>query len=194
MKYAMITLIAAIFTFTTAATAQTRNTTVTNAFTGKAHSPLVISGNAEEFKNISPELIALNNSGVENALRGNYGEAINAFRQMVFKAPALPQARYNLATTLAYDKQYDEAIRIFRDVIASNPDYAPAHANLGETLYKIGSFAESIKSFRQALRLNPTDANTMVNLGSSLHKEKGYQEALRWFDTAKFGSMSIARR
>lgn len=168
MKYAMIFIIV-VFTLTTAA--QTQHEAITNGFTEKNHLPLMISHGAKEFKNVSPEIIALNNSGVKNALLGNYREAINAFRQIMSKVPELPQVRYNLGTTLTYNKQYDEAIRILRDVIADNPDFASAHANLGETLYKNGSFTESIKSLRQALKLNPSDTSAMVNLGS-----------LRWFN------------
>lgn len=135
-------------------------------------------------KKIDAQLVRMNNSAVDKALKGNYQEAISAFREVITRAPELAEPRLNLGIWLGTGKQYDEAIKVLSELTAMKPDYANAHAALGEIFYKKGLLKECIGELRLAYKLDSSNLIVLINLAQSLFEIKEYREALALFETA----------
>jgi predicted O-linked N-acetylglucosamine transferase (SPINDLY family) len=115
---------------------------------------------------------AHNNLGNALAGKGQFDEAIAAYRHAIVLRPNYAEAYNNLGNALKAEGQFDEAIAACRQAIALRPDYAEAHNNLGNALAANGEVDEAIAVFGQTIALNSRLPEAQNNLGNAL-KEKG---------------------
>ena len=115
---------------------------------------------------------------------GQYGEAIESYKQAIQINPQDAHVHNNLC--LAYGKfgRYEEAVKSCRQAIQLKPDLAEAHNNLGWSYHRLGRYAEAIDSCKQAIRLMPDFAMAHYNLGNQYFALKKYEEAAESYKQA----------
>ncbi len=102
--------------------------------------------------------------GVASANRGQFDEAIAAFREALEIKPDYVEARNNLGAALQSQGRIDEAMVQYRTALEIKPDYARVYYNLGTVLAGRGRFDEALAQFQRALELKPDDADAQNNL------------------------------
>ncbi|CAN5316891.1 hypothetical protein BH11PSE11_BH11PSE11_37980 [soil metagenome] len=115
---------------------------------------------------------------------GRLIDAVAAYRQVLTRKPALPQAHYNLAIALEGLNRFDEAIASYRNAIAHDPGYAEAHNNLGNLFHNHARLDEARDAYGRALSINPRLTQAQFNLGLVLQKQNQFDLAVRHFQAA----------
>src|SRR5688500_64630 len=73
--------------------------------------------------------------------RGEVAKALELYQETIKLAPALFQAKYQLALAClatATPERVQEAVLLLKEVVALQPDFARAHATLGSALARTG--------------------------------------------------------
>ncbi len=89
--------------------------------------------------------------------RGNYAEAMRAFREAVSRGPGDALAHYNLGLTLIKTGSATEGLDHLQEAVRLDPEYRDAHFNLGGLLADAGRMAEAESHFASALAIDPAD-------------------------------------
>jgi tetratricopeptide (TPR) repeat protein len=84
---------------------------------------------------------------------GEYGKAIESFKQASLLDSIAPGAYYNMGVAYIELGQQDEALRSFKEAIRLQPEYPAAYYNLGISQATAGQDKEALEAFKQALRL-----------------------------------------
>ncbi len=127
----------------------------------------------------TPEFVY--NYGVSLLREKKYGEAAEAFRRVVDKAPQMGQAWQALATSLRLAGSYDEAADAYRHALEFGDD-PKLHFNLAFSLSRSGDQDEAIAQYRRAIELDPTFSEAHYNLSRLLIQAGRYEEALTALD------------
>ena len=105
-------------------------------------------------------------SGTDAYERGEYTEALEAFRRAAADDPGRPEAHYNAGITLHQLEEYKlaaaETVRSFP--IDDPTDAAHAYYNLGSHYVLLGQFDDAFSALRQSLLLDPNDRDAKHNL------------------------------
>ncbi len=105
-----------------------------------------------------------------NALknRGEFNEAIEAFKKAILIKPDYAVAYNNMGNTLNEQGKLDKAIELFNKAIYFKPDYAEAYYNLGSALQVQGKHDEAIDNYRKSITLKPNYPDAHKNLSLAL--------------------------
>lgn len=118
--------------------------------------------------------------GLEYYQNAQLENAIVAFRDCLSRDPVFPNARYNLAVTLADAEELDEAIKQLRHVAKEEPERAEVYNALGTALSRRDQHLKAIVAYGQAIALRCEYAEAHFNLGTILLKtgdyRRGWQE------------------
>lgn len=87
--------------------------------------------------------------------RGQFAQAMAAYRRAIQDQPGLAQAHNNLANALVQSGDLDAAVNSYRKAIALDPNLAEAHHNLGAILQRLGRWEESARAYQEAGGCNP---------------------------------------
>ena len=88
--------------------------------------------------------------------RGQFEEAVTAYRRAVEIKPGVAQLHCNLALALTQIGSIDEAIAACGRALELQPDTPRRlHNNLGVALARVERFAEAARAYRRALELKP---------------------------------------
>jgi tetratricopeptide (TPR) repeat protein len=96
---------------------------------------------------------------------GRYGEAIEAFRQVVGMHLNSFMAWYYLGASLVAERRYAEAIEPLRISLDLQPDYVQGHLALGDAYLKQGETDEARACYLRVLDLQPNYAAAHDGLG-----------------------------
>ncbi|MFQ5763795.1 MAG: tetratricopeptide repeat protein, partial [Rhodospirillales bacterium] len=103
---------------------------------------------------------------------GRTAEAETAFRAVLEKSPAHPDALHFLGL-LQYQKgNADEAVTLIDEAIAADGDSPIYAVNLGKVLVDLERLGEAEEAFRRALRLQPDEAELHFLLGETLRPRR----------------------
>lgn len=106
---------------------------------------------------------------------GQYGKAIEAYRQALEIRPNFFRVHNNLGLSFQATNQYEAAEESFRQAISIEPGYIEAHFNLGRLLQIRGLPSDAAKCYQQALSFDPRNAQAASNLGIA-QEEMGFIE------------------
>jgi tetratricopeptide (TPR) repeat protein len=117
-------------------------------------------------------------------------EAEQQFRRALALDPKYTDARYNLASVEANNKQWSAAAADFKAVLDSNPNHKNAQERLGEVLYMwgdelsdLGDREQAAEHYREALVFRPYDPDLHFQLAASLAQLGRLNEAKTEFET-----------
>jgi tetratricopeptide (TPR) repeat protein len=98
--------------------------------------------------------IGISDEGRKHYVAGEYGKAINAFKENVKKRPTA-EAFFNLG--LAYGKigQQEKEIDAYNEALKLNPNKPELYFNVGTVYNDKGNRDEAIRALKQAIRLRP---------------------------------------
>ncbi|MCY2962468.1 MAG: tetratricopeptide repeat protein, partial [Planctomycetota bacterium] len=122
--------------------------------------------------------------GVSFSRKGQWDDAIAAYRTAISISPKAAGAYINLGVDLAKLGKLDEAVEALRTAAKLNPTDVISRSNLGEILRRQGKTEEAITEFQAALALDPSDAVGRVNYGIVLWDVGRSEEALVEFRAA----------
>ncbi len=101
------------------------------------------------------QVVALTGLGYAYYQKGDYLEAVSAFKNALAQDPHYAQAHLMLGETyVALDKN-ELAITEFRQALKAAPDYARAQYDLGLAFRRQGDNAKAMEAFREVVRLAP---------------------------------------
>ena len=116
--------------------------------------------------------------------KGQYDEAIAAWKELVATNPDDTRIHNNLGAALALRGRYVEAIPEYEKALELNPQYHAIHNNLGRALLAAGRPDEAILSFEKGLQYYPESAELHDHLGLALASRGRIDEAESEFDKA----------
>ncbi len=104
--------------------------------------------------------------GTDAYERGDYAEALEAFRRAAADDPARPEPHYNAGIALHQLEEYELAVsQTVRSFPIDDPrDAAHAYYNLGSHYVLLGQLDDAFSAFRQSLLLDPNDRDAKYNL------------------------------
>src|SRR5205809_2165109 len=83
--------------------------------------------------------------------KGQFVEALAAFRQCVALDPTFPNARYNLGVALGDAEQYEEALACLQQVTEAEPERAEAYNSLGYLASCQGRPRQAVAHYERAI-------------------------------------------
>jgi tetratricopeptide (TPR) repeat protein len=120
--------------------------------------------------------------GVSFALRGEFKEALEFYKDAAEKKPGDADALYGLGHCYAGLDQTVEAIEAYSQVIRNNPEDPSAHFTLGSYYSQIGRSEEAIASFREALKIDSEFAPARYEMGALLGRLGRMEEAIAAYE------------
>jgi tetratricopeptide (TPR) repeat protein len=127
--------------------------------------------------------------GIAYGMKGEYDQAIEAFRKALELKPDLYEAWYNLGLAYRAKGEYDRAIEAYLKALELKPDAHEAWNDLGVAYGMKGEHDRAIEAFRKALELKPDAHEAWYNLGVaylaiSLKALRNEEMALRYYENA----------
>ena len=101
--------------------------------------------------------------------------AIDRYRRLLRRHPAIPIAHNSLGNLLQERDQWQEAIACYEAALTHDPRYTSAYFNLGRALLHVNDLVRAEHALRQAAALAPNDAQVRSRLARAL-VELGRQE------------------
>ena len=131
---------------------------------------------------------ALNELGTAHSVRGQYAEAIDAFRRAIELRPGWAMARYNAADAYRSNRQWDLALAEYRAILERPGDYAGSlyrvHAGMGHVYENAGRLDEAVTAFRQALISKPDYYPGRIALGNVYFQQRRLESAIAEYEEA----------
>ncbi len=103
--------------------------------------------------------------GEVEAARGNYSQALAAYRQAAVLDPRSGEYQLDYATELALHSNPSEALKIFSAGVKSFPDSANWWMGLGGCYYLVGKYKEAAETLLHASQLAAGNSNVYAMLG-----------------------------
>ena len=122
--------------------------------------------------------------GEAHERRGNYGEAVRAYRRVLARNPDTALAHASLAITLANQGLLPRAEAHARRAVALDPRDAESWNNLGGIRARRGDLAGAIENYERALTLRPRLASAHNNFGVALRTRGELAAAREHFERA----------
>ncbi len=110
---------------------------------------------------------ALNNLGVVLNEEGQYGQAVEVFKEGLGIDPKNVIATYAMAQALVNLKRYDEAIEMARKAIEINPDEAGGHRALADAAFAKGDYQTASDEYRYLTQADADDDEAHQNLAKA---------------------------
>jgi tetratricopeptide (TPR) repeat protein len=110
---------------------------------------------------------ALFQAGLTAQQRGDYGLAIQQYRQVVKLAPRELPAWINLGVALVQEGQFAEGIEAYRSALAIDPKNRQARLFLGLAFFKQGDGAGAAREFEELSKADPKNLRLATLLGAS---------------------------
>ena len=110
---------------------------------------------------------ALNNLGVVLNEEGQFGEAVEVFKEGLAIDPKNVIATYAMAQALVNLKRYDEAIEMARKAIELNPDEAGGHRALADAAFAKGDYQTASDEYRYLTQADSDDDEAHQNLAKA---------------------------
>ncbi|MCI0421714.1 MAG: tetratricopeptide repeat protein [Acidobacteria bacterium] len=112
----------------------------------------------------------------------NYGEAVEAYRRAISRAPHFPAAWFNLGNALRLLGQADMAAEAYREASTQDAGMAAAWYNLADVQEEQGKIWEAVSSLQSALQACASYADAHFNLALCYEKLEQRREAKRHWE------------
>lgn len=119
-----------------------------------------------------------NRLGYVRFQRGNYPEALAAWRRVIELVPDSLRGRMNVAVALLRLNRFDEALVESQYVVSRQPN-AEAYWNVGTILYFLGRDDEAIDALERAVAMSPENPVSWGNLGNVCRQVPGREPRAR---------------
>lgn len=96
-----------------------------------------------------------NELGVAYRQKGNFSEAVSAYRAGLARDPENPVLMKNLGDTHFLNKEYPLAAEQYQKALQSNPRFQQAHSGLGMAHYQMQKYPQALEEFEIVLKLDP---------------------------------------
>lgn len=122
------------------------------------------------------------NEGLDRAAEGNYGAAVERFREARTLDPSFADASFNLA--IAYGKlgEHGAAVRILRPLVAASPGSAAYRYALGAAWFAAGDLEAAGTVFADLLAREPGHRGALFSLAAVCERAGRREEALRRYE------------
>ena len=104
---------------------------------------------------------------VDAQKRGDYGDAVRQYRELVKVTPGLLPAWVNLGVSLVQMGRYQDAVQSYRTALALDPHNRQIEFYLALAYFKSGDAANASREFEELLRSDPTDIRAATLLAAS---------------------------
>ena len=104
--------------------------------------------------------------------------AIDLYRRLLRRHPAIPIAHNSLGNMLQDRGEWQEAIACYEAALAHDPRYASAYFNLGHALLLVNDLIRAEHFLRQAAALAPDDAQVRARFARALSEVGRQDEAM----------------
>ena len=104
--------------------------------------------------------------------------AIDLYRRLLRRHPAIPIAHNSLGNLLQERDQWQGAIACYEAALAHDSRYTSAYFNLGHALLHVNDLVRAEHCLRQAAALAPGDAYVRSRLARALIEQGGQEEAM----------------
>ena len=122
--------------------------------------------------------------GAANAGLGQFGAAIDSYRQALKIKPDFAEAYNNMGIAQQDKGDINGAITSYKQAIRLQPSYANAYNNMGNALREKGDLEAAINSYKCAIKLKPDDANVYNNMGNARRDEGNLEVAIESYKQA----------
>jgi tetratricopeptide (TPR) repeat protein len=119
--------------------------------------------------------IGISDTGRKFYVVGEYGKAIEAFKEQILKNPLSAEAYFNLGLSYSKTGQYDKEIEAYEEAVKLNPKKPELHYNLGIVYNDIGNKQKAVSVLKEAIRLRYDYLKAHYNI-CKIYAEIGDQE------------------
>ncbi|MDR0603621.1 MAG: tetratricopeptide repeat protein [Bacteroidales bacterium] len=116
--------------------------------------------------------------------KGEYDNAIDAYKKTIALKPEDAAAYNNLGNAFDNKGEYDNAIDAFKKAIALKPETAETYYNLGNAYDNKGEYDNAIDAFKKSIALKPETAVVYYNLGNVYRNKGKYDNAIEAYKKA----------
>jgi Flp pilus assembly protein TadD len=124
------------------------------------------------------------NLGVALKIQRRYPEALEQFDAALARAPGLPIAPVNRASTLQHMGRQDEALADYRRALASDPANVSAHQEINALLYRMGRDDEFLTSYDAPIAQAADPSALLLSKGIFLNRVERFEEAAECLERA----------
>jgi YaiO family outer membrane protein len=110
--------------------------------------------------------------------KGEYGQAITAYRQILEEFPNDDETRGTLARTLARDGQFEQAASLYRDILTRHPSDLDVQIGLARVRAWQKQYGSAIHLFQEVLRQDSANREALRGFADTLYWSGATQEAL----------------
>lgn len=114
---------------------------------------------------------------------GQYGEAIDSFREALVLNPGYNNTYFNIGACYEYKEEYALALENFRAELSVDPGDRDAPFRIGRVLVKMGSFEDGLKALDDAVRIRET-ADVHFYRGAALEGSGSLDDAVLAYEAA----------
>jgi len=130
--------------------------------------------------------------GYVHQLKGNYAEALAAFRKAIDLRPGNWRHHERLGYFFDRFSEYNAGAEAFSKATELRPTSAMAWNNLGTAFLKTGRSEKAIGPFSRALEINPEYGSARSNLGTAYYFLKMYDKAAEQYVRATLVEPTVA--
>jgi Flp pilus assembly protein TadD len=124
------------------------------------------------------------NLGLSLLHKGNMGEALPQFQEVLRINPNDPKATLNIGVISAKRGNFDEAAFLFARVLQMKPDYEEAHINLGNVYLQMGNLDKALHHLQEASRMKPDNQEAHFLIGKVFFRRGDTDNAILHYSTA----------
>jgi len=121
---------------------------------------------------------ALMSTGQDMLQRGQFSQAVTAFRQVVSREPDNFEAQFNLGFAYLQWGRQSNAIEELKKAQRLSPRNSQVWSNLAIAYENLGKHQESINALHQAVELDPNNITARMNLAAMYANANNQQEAI----------------
>jgi len=113
---------------------------------------------------------------------GNYGEALNTFKQALTIDPSSSATMYEIARIYAEDGNFPASLTYAKNAVKYNNSNVWYKEFLAQLYAETGRMDESIEVYKSIIEEHPNNFNYYYNLGSLYSSQGRYNEALELYE------------
>lgn len=110
--------------------------------------------------------------------KGEYGNAIKDYTEVIRLQPDAAFAYNNRGASWHSKKEYDKAITDYTEAIRLKPDSSAAYVGRGITWDNKKEYDKAIADYTEAIRLDPNFADAYFNRGDAWSRKKNFDKAI----------------
>jgi len=135
----------------------------------------------KDFTPPDPKLVRVEQA-IQHHRRGEFEDAINAYKEILLDEPQNIQVLYHLGVALSDTEQWDNAIEHLNQAVELQSNHAEAHNSLGHAYSGKLEFNRAIESYQAAIASDQKYATAHFNLGCIKLKQGHFLEGWKEYE------------